>query len=58
MHTHFYNIVCCEGFTLCEIISRPTNASFDDYAKKYVSDLLPLIAKQYGTKRAYYMGDE
>ena len=57
MNTHFYNIVCCEGFTLCEIISRPTNASFDDYAKQYVSDLLPVIAKQYGTKKAFYEGE-
>ena len=58
MDTHVYNIVCSEGFTLCEIISRPTNASFDDYAKQYVADLLPIIAKQYGIKKAFYEGGE
>ena len=58
MNTHLYHIVDFEGFTLCEIISRPTNASFDDYAKSFIIDLLPVIAKQYGTKRAYYTGGE
>lgn len=54
MNIHFYNIVDFEGFTLCEIISRPTNESYDEYAKKYVFNLLPVIAKQYGRERAFY----
>jgi len=58
MNTHVYNIVCCEGFTLCEIISRPTNATYDDYAKLYIINLLPVIADQYGIERAYYSEGE
>tara|TARA_R110000744_G_scaffold356957_1_gene463739 strand:- start:1015 stop:1191 length:177 start_codon:yes stop_codon:yes gene_type:complete len=58
MNTHLYHIVDFEGFTLCEIISRPTNVSFDDYAKLYIIGLLPVIADQYGIERAYYMGGE
>lgn len=58
MNTHLYHIVDFEGFTLCEIISRPTNKAYDEYAKLYVVELLPVIADQYGTRRAYYMGGE
>tara|TARA_R110001599_G_scaffold11881_1_gene55944 strand:+ start:1319 stop:1495 length:177 start_codon:yes stop_codon:yes gene_type:complete len=58
MNTHLYHIVDFEGFTLCEIISRPTNSNFDDYAKSFIIDLLPVIAKQYGIKKAFYDGGE
>ena len=58
MKRHIYHIVDFEGFILCEIRSQPTNASFDDNAKLFINNLLPVIAKQYGIRRAYYTGGE
>tara|TARA_R110002072_G_scaffold264612_2_gene423380 strand:+ start:638 stop:814 length:177 start_codon:yes stop_codon:yes gene_type:complete len=57
MQKHHYYIIDKEGFILHEMRSHLTLMSFDDYAKQYVSDLLPVIAKQYGIKKAFYEGE-
>ena len=47
MNVHYYYIVDEEGYLLCTIVSRPTSADFDDNAKLFIVDLLPVIAKQF-----------
>tara|TARA_R100000544_G_C2183913_1_gene38262 strand:- start:245 stop:418 length:174 start_codon:yes stop_codon:yes gene_type:complete len=54
MNNHNYSIVDSKGYLLCEIKTQPTNANFDDNAKLFIVDLLPVIAKQYGVEKAFY----
>ena len=58
MNVHYYYIVDEEGYLLCTIVSRPTSADFDDNAKLFIVDLLPIIAKQFGVEKALYNGTQ
>jgi hypothetical protein len=58
MKIHYYYIVDENGYLLCTIISGPINADFDDYAKLFIVDLLPVIAKQSGVEKAFYGGEK